>query len=94
MSWQAISSANHKARKPYGCVWCGERIEAGEMYHRYTGSFDGEFQSNPCHLECKDAMDKSDQQYLMDGFSEVNERGKPVPPYVDPFFPNAKRSER
>lgn len=51
------------------CVWCGSAVVVGETYRRYTGLFDGKFQSNATHSDCYAAMEKSDPDYLIDGFS-------------------------
>ena len=47
------------ARKEHRCNYCFGPIPAGETYSRWTGVFDGEFQSNAMHLEC-------DKQYNID----------------------------
>lgn len=85
MSWQGISDSYPVARKDYQCVWCPEPIRKGEKHYRYVGTYDGDFQSNRAHLECDDAMKRSDPQYLMDGFGySDHKRGEAVTRWGDP----------
>ena len=53
MSWQSISESTRKARKEHKCVWCGEPILIGESHLVSTGTFEGRFQSNRYHDECR-----------------------------------------
>ncbi len=41
------------ARKPYRCLWCGERIEQGERHYHFVGSWHGDFQDWRVHTECE-----------------------------------------
>lgn len=50
LSWE-----ERTARKEHCCSWCGEKILKGEKYKRWTGIYEGEFQSNPMHIECDNA---------------------------------------
>jgi len=46
------------AKREYLCIWCPEKIKAGEKYVRLVGVYDGEFQSNEFHPECHKAMER------------------------------------
>lgn len=56
-----------KARKDRKCIWCGALILKGETYVRWTGKFQGEFQSNAYHAECHKAA-LTEPEYWADGF--------------------------
>lgn len=58
MGFDLLSQSYPIARKEHVCEWCGEKIEKGEKYYRYTGIYDGDFQNTPLHLECQTAADK------------------------------------
>jgi hypothetical protein len=52
------------ARKPHRCDYCYGPIQAGETYSRWTGVFDGRFQSNAMHPECEENfLDSGDDEY-------------------------------
>jgi hypothetical protein len=57
-------------RKIHYCEWCGEEITKGRscIYRSYV--FSGDFNSGHMHLECYDAMNKTDWNtwYWDDGF--------------------------
>lgn len=64
------------ARKEHVCSWCGEGIPKGEAYHRWTGVFDDDFQSNATHLECIEAYRSLPLCDRIDGYTLYdNERG-------------------
>lgn len=44
-----------KARTAKSCWWCGEKINAGEQYHRWVSVEDGMKTSIEVHPECKKA---------------------------------------
>lgn len=70
MSYTWLSTKAVKVRKPHGCAWCGQRVNAGEMAQYRTYVFDGDFQSDYMHPECNQAMhDYPDQEELMDGWT-------------------------
>lgn len=51
-----ISNKTVKCRKEHKCVWCGERIDAGELADRCVCSEDSRIYSVHSHQECVDAM--------------------------------------
>ena len=62
-----------KARKDHPCFWCGEKINAGAECNYSAGIFEGDFYSGWMHLECENALGKSDR----DGYEEQGyKRGK------------------
>jgi hypothetical protein len=48
------------AKKPHRCNWCGERIEISESSIYRKGIYEDEFYGDYYHLECDDALYKSD----------------------------------
>lgn len=52
MSYQLLTTEDHKARKPHKCIWCGEQILPGTWYTKQRGVMDGEMQVNKWHKEC------------------------------------------
>lgn len=70
MSYSEIRNKPVVVRKSHRCAWCAERINAGEpaQYRAYV--FDGDFNADWMHPECRDAMARyPDQTDLMDGWS-------------------------
>ncbi len=53
-----LSETTPKARKIHRCDWCGENIEIGIVYNKYTNVFCGDFQCHKMHLECRSALSK------------------------------------
>lgn len=47
------SSTYPKARKEYKCDLCGEVIHKGEVYHRWSGKYDGDMFDNKYHPLCQ-----------------------------------------
>jgi len=54
--WRLFSDKVHMASKRHRCIWCGQGILKGDLFHRVTGSFDGQFQNNKWHPECHEAF--------------------------------------
>ena len=48
-----FTSTYPKARKEYKCDLCGQKIEKGEKYHRYSGKYDGDLFDDKYHLICQ-----------------------------------------
>ena len=44
--------SDNRAKKPHKCELCNGNIKIGEIYHRETGKFDGEFFSRTLHIRC------------------------------------------
>ena len=55
-----LTSKQVKCRKSHRCDWCGEIIKAGNVAHYRSGVHDGEFFSSYMHMECWDALGRSD----------------------------------
>lgn len=63
-------------KKRHWCAWCCEWCEIGVKAHYRAYHFDGEFQTDYMHPECRKAMENSDISYDEGfGFGEM-ERGK------------------
>lgn len=45
-----------KARKEHVCDLCGGIIGKGEVYHRYSGKYDGEMFDDKYHLVCQNII--------------------------------------
>lgn len=59
------------AQKEYVCIWCGEKINSGDLTTVQSGKFQGELQRNRYHPECFEAlarMCKLDRYFGIDGF--------------------------
>ena len=50
-----FSLITRKARKPHLCIWCGQKIIAGEKYLDERSMFDGHIQRHRWHPECSKA---------------------------------------
>lgn len=46
------------AKKEYQCDLCGEKINVGEKYVRYSGKYDGYMFDDKYHTQCKGIIDK------------------------------------
>lgn len=49
------ASAVSRFRKPHGCVWCKDRIEAGDAGRRLSGKQEGVMFTFYIHPQCDDA---------------------------------------
>jgi hypothetical protein len=52
MSYQLLSLVQLVAKKAHPCIWCREKILAGETHRREASVFCGDFQSHRWHPEC------------------------------------------
>lgn len=66
------------ARKQYQCEYCFGPIPKGEKHSRWSGMFDGEFQSNRMHLECEADFRASGEDEYSSGSAEMPERVKQI----------------
>jgi hypothetical protein len=55
MSYVLISETRPKAKKQYDCIWCVEKIEAGETHIHEVSKYDRQFQDHRWHPECHEA---------------------------------------
>jgi hypothetical protein len=46
VSYTLLSESTPVARKAHRCIWCGERIAAGERYTHERSIYDGGFQNH------------------------------------------------
>lgn len=58
MSYTLFTEHTRKARKEHRCIWCPEKIQAGEKYVDERSVYDGNIQRHRWHPECKTAADK------------------------------------
>ncbi len=68
-----LGSHEPVARKQHECWWCGETIEKGERYARWTWAEDGVLSSVKCHLECRDAWNTLAQEEGGEAYVECGE---------------------
>ena len=47
-----------KSLKERKCSLCGETIEVGERYSRYSGKYEGDFFDEKYHIDCYDLIGK------------------------------------
>ena len=52
MSTTLTYNKSVKSRKDRRCCYCGQKINKGDIYVRWTGIYEGDFQSNAWHPEC------------------------------------------
>lgn len=53
MSYTQLRHAFHRARTQHKCIWCGGVINKGDLYDRVVGIYEGEFQDDCYHPDCK-----------------------------------------
>ena len=63
-----ISSSRPKARKEYRCEWCDEKILIGEKHFQRAYIWEGDFRNGRMHLECEEAMNKTPNDILTEGW--------------------------
>lgn len=66
-----FNSTQPRARKDYSCDLCNQIIHKGEVYHRYSGKYDGEMFDDKYHLTCQRIInayceDVNDREYCND----------------------------
>jgi hypothetical protein len=54
MSYTLFSSDVRTAKKEHVCIWCGQKILAGEKYTDERSVYDGNIQRHRWHPECHD----------------------------------------
>lgn len=70
MSW-TLDQSKPKARKNHECLWCGQPIPKGEIYSRWVGIFEGDFNCNKMHLECSKAFSEEENEgFILPGENE------------------------
>ena len=75
MSYELIRESWPVARKPYKCIWCGERIPVGEQHRHEISKYDG-LQDHRWHREChEDAA-----EYFRGGEEEFSPYDNERPP--------------
>lgn len=78
MNYVELKNRYFLARKEYHCVWCGEKILIKEKYLSRSYLAEGDFYSDKMHIECENAMLKSDDELLLEGF-EFGEFSRGIP---------------
>ena len=68
MSYTELKATYPKGRKKYRCEWCDEQILVGEKHFYRSFIIDGDFNTGRMHLECEEAMKKTPNDDLMDGW--------------------------
>lgn len=73
MSFQLLSETKPKARKPYACIWCTEKIQVGEVHIHQASKYDGDFQDHRWHPECwsaavKDFKESGEEDFPANAF--------------------------
>ena len=56
MSYTLLSEVERTARKAHRCIWCWQRIDAGERYVDERSVNDGDMQHHHWHPECRADM--------------------------------------
>lgn len=62
-------------KKPHECNWCGEIIGINEKANNWACIFEGDFNHGYMHLECRDALRRSDNEEYCIG---EQQRGKSI----------------
>jgi len=79
MAYQEIKTKHVIGRKQYECEWCGDKILVKEKHLSRAYSNFGEFFAARMHLDCEEAMNKSDYGLLSGGFYPGEfKRGEPL----------------
>ena len=70
---------NHRRDKRVRCDWCGEWIEAGDLYRHFFQKYQGEGQNIRFHVECHENGYEAMDWGLCDGEFQIGAmtRGKP-----------------
>lgn len=50
--YRLLCQRDRVADKAHRCIWCGETIEAGQLYRREKSVYLGVMQNHAWHLEC------------------------------------------
>lgn len=82
--WTYLDSRDvKKVRKARACIWCGDTIEVGQPAHNVTGIYEGEFDSQYYHPECRTACAQWFKDNKYDDCFEPYEfqRGMPMDKY-------------
>ena len=56
MSYHNTTVCDVHARKTHRCTWCGEKIQVGEGYKRWTCIGDDGPMATKMHIECRAAL--------------------------------------
>lgn len=57
MSMEFFNDTRNVARKPHKCEACGRTIEAGELYRRQSGKWEGDFFTRAWCCDCEAIME-------------------------------------
>lgn len=73
---QELKTIHPKAKKEHICMYCGCKIENGEVYERQTNVYDGQVYDWVCHTDCQKLaqdlrmFDECDEGLTCDMFCE------------------------
>lgn len=68
---QEIRTMHPKAKKTHICMYCGCKIEIGEVYERQTNKCDGEIYDWICHTDCQKVAQELDMfDWYDDGLTD------------------------
>ena len=56
MTYALIGIDDRVAKKQHDCIWCPEKIKAGQKYRDERLIYEGQFQHNCWHPECHEAF--------------------------------------
>ena len=68
MLCEELRYSHCKARKEYGCEWCGQKIQIGELHLNRVYLSAGDFTAARMHMECEKAMIDTPREYLSEGW--------------------------
>lgn len=57
MSYALLSEIERTACKAHRCIWCPEKINAGEKYLHEKSVYEGDMQDHKWHHECRKASE-------------------------------------
>ena len=78
---------NVVARTSHRCTWCGEEIEPGSAYLRWSSVDDGKWSASKMHPECLEACREADRE---NGTNEYDPYDNERPPKTADMIPAAR----
>jgi len=56
MGFERLTEKKVRPRKPRTCIWCGQKINVGQLCWYRASVLDGDFHTDYIHLECFDVL--------------------------------------